>query len=127
MQGEFAAAIDAYHEVVKRRPEFVAYKNLGDALLRLGRVEEAIAAFESALDRQPDDLEAETTWAGTVGMLGNLPAKDRERHAALVANLGNRFREHGANAVAIDCYRHAIDMKPGLITAQHGLGLALQG
>ncbi len=125
--GEFAAAADAYREVVNRRPEFIAYKNLGDALLHAGRVEEAIAAFETALDKKPNDPEAETTWASTVGMLGTLPEKDRERHAALVANLGNKFRECGANAVAIDCYRHAIDMKPGLITAQHGLGLALQG
>ena len=129
---EFAEAVEAYREVVKRRPEFTAYRNLGDALLQLGEVEEAVAAFESALDREAPELDprapkAPNLWAGTVEKLARLPERDRARHAPAIANLGDKFRERGANGLAVSCYRQAISVQPKLITAQLGLALALKG
>ena len=131
-QREFADAVEAYREVVKRRPEFIAYRNLGDALLQLGEVEEAVAMFEIALGQEASELdqkapEPENPWAGTVEKLAKLPAKDRARHAPAIASLGDKFRERGQNALAVDCYRQAIAVQPRLITAQLGLALALQG
>lgn len=131
-QREFAEAVEAYREVVKRHPEFIVYKNLGDALLQLGEVEEAVAVFEIALDQEAPELaqkapEPANLWAGTVEKLAKLPAKDRARHAPAIVNLGDKFRERGENGLAVNCYRQAIAVQPRLITAQLGLGLALQG
>lgn len=123
-QRKFAEAVEAYREVVKRQPEFVVYKKLGDALLRLAQVEEAVAAFEMALKQQsPTD----GGWASTVAKLAKLPEADRARHASSIAHLGDKFKETGAHGFAVDCYRQAIAVQPGLITAQLGLALALQG
>lgn len=123
-QHKFAKAVDAYRKVVERRPEFVAYKKLGDALLGLAQVEEAVAVFEMALEQQsPTD----GGWASTVAKLAKLPQADRARHASSIAHLGDKFKENGAHGLAADCYRQAIAVQPGLITAQLGLALALQG
>ncbi|MCH8182876.1 MAG: GNAT family N-acetyltransferase [Proteobacteria bacterium] len=123
-QRKFADAVEAYREVVKRQPEFIIYRKLGDALVRLARVEEAVAAFELALEQQsPTD----GGWASTVAKLAKLPEADRVRHASSIAHLGDKFKANGDHGLAVDCYRQAIAAQPGLITAQLGLALALQG
>lgn len=124
-------AADAYRKVVARHPDFMSYKSLGDALLELGEVEEAVATFEMALDRTPPPIEPNSPgpanpWASTVEKLARLPVKVRARLAPAIAKLGDKFRERGENGLAADFYRQAMSAQPNLITAQQGLALALQ-
>lgn len=51
-------AITAYLAALRGRPSSLAYNNLGGELLKLGRVKEAIEAFEMALQMNPVDLLA---------------------------------------------------------------------
>ncbi len=51
-------AVAAYMEAVRWRPSSVAYNNLGGELLRLGRVQDGIDAFEMALRMNPADMLA---------------------------------------------------------------------
>lgn len=120
----FTEAAQAYRKAVKLQPGFAAYKKLGDTLLQLSQVVEAFAAFDLALEQK---LPADDDWADTVALLAQLPVADRERHAASIAKLGDKFKEKGAPGLAAECYRLAIAVQPSLITAQLGLALALQG
>jgi hypothetical protein len=84
-----------------------------------------------ALARTPPTIEQNSPgpanlWAGTVEKLARLPVKVRAQLAPAIAKLGDKFRERGENALAADCYRQAMSAQPKLITAQHGLALALQ-
>jgi tetratricopeptide (TPR) repeat protein len=49
-QGDFAGAVKAYQQALALRPSsVVAHRNLGDALLRLGRADEARASYLNAV------------------------------------------------------------------------------
>ena len=54
-QRKFADAVEAYREVVKRQPEFIIYRKLGDALVRLARVEEAVTKMAADEPRAAGD------------------------------------------------------------------------
>ncbi len=129
-QGKSEEAVGAYRKVVESHPDFMSYKSLGDALLELGEVEEAVATFEMALDEtlptiEPNSPGPANPWASTVEKLATLPVKVRAQLAPAIAKLGDKFRERGENGLAADCYRQAMSAQPKLVTAQHGLALAL--
>ena len=125
--GRTKAAVESYREVIKRQPEFSAYKNLGDALLQSGRIEEAFAAFEAALDQHQGRSDADKSWADTIVKFKSPLPRNLARLAISITSLGDKFRAFGANAFAIDCYHRAIELEPNTITARYGLELALQG
>jgi protein O-GlcNAc transferase len=79
----------------------IYYNNLGSALLFLGELDKAAAAFREALQLKPDYAQAYT-------------------------NLGNVQKDRGQVDAAIDCYRKALKFKPDLIEAHNNLGNALQ-
>jgi Flp pilus assembly protein TadD/thiol-disulfide isomerase/thioredoxin len=55
-KGDFAAAADAYHELLKLRPdEAAAHSNLGAVLVKLGRFDEAIEEYRTAERLLPGD------------------------------------------------------------------------
>ncbi len=56
---QFDAAAAAYRDATRLAPDrALPFVGLGGALARLGRTEEAIAAFGAALERAPDDETA---------------------------------------------------------------------
>jgi predicted O-linked N-acetylglucosamine transferase (SPINDLY family) len=77
-----------------------AYNNLGNRLKAAGRLDEAIAAYQSALARRPDGAEIHN-------------------------NLGNARAAQGQFEEAIAAYEAAIALKPGLAEAYNNLGNAL--
>ena len=114
--GRTKAAVESYREVIKRQPEFSAYKNLGDALLQSGRIEEAFAAFEAALDQHQGRSDADKSWADTIVKFKSPLPRNLARLAISITSLGDKFRAFGANAFAIDCYHRAIELEPNTIT-----------
>ena len=69
-RGEFAQAIEAYRQSIGLRPNAaVTHRNLGDALARLGRVDEARAAYTRAAELTEAELKVNPQDARILGML----------------------------------------------------------
>lgn len=101
--GQYAAAAGAYRRVLALDPNMVeAANNLGNSLLKLGRLSEAAAYFERAL-------------ASLAG---------RERAIALT-NLGNLHLQTGRRAAALSCLEEAVHLAPDLADARFNLANAL--
>jgi tetratricopeptide (TPR) repeat protein len=94
-------ACQALTEAVKYLPDGAsAHLQLGNALGRRGRLEEAAAHYTQALALQPDFAEAHN-------------------------NLGDVQLELGRLAAAASCFRRAIELRPGLAIAHQNLGKTL--
>ncbi|MBV8804404.1 MAG: tetratricopeptide repeat protein, partial [Sinobacteraceae bacterium] len=94
-------ACQALTEAVKYLPgDATAHLNLGNALGRAGRLEEAAASYRQALAIQPDFAEAHN-------------------------NLGDVQAETGRLAEAAGSFRRAIELRPGLALAHQNLGKTL--
>ncbi|HEX6979198.1 MAG TPA: tetratricopeptide repeat protein, partial [Alphaproteobacteria bacterium] len=117
------------------RPAFpeAAY-NLGNALGALKRIDEAIAAWQRAIDLKPDYAAAHFNLGNAHRDAGRLDAAETHFRAAVAAN--PRLAAAHANLAhilhatrrfdeAVDAYRRAIALDPGLLTARANLGLVL--
>lgn len=78
----------------------ILHYNLGVALAKQRRLDEAIVQYREALKRNPQYAEA-------------------------YANLGDALFEQGKTAAAVESYREAVRLKPELPAACGGLGVAL--
>jgi Flp pilus assembly protein TadD/uncharacterized membrane protein len=78
-----------------------AQNNLGEALLEVGKVSDAIGHYEQALQIQPDYAEAHN-------------------------NLGNALMKEGKLRDAIGHYEQALRIQPDLADAHYNLGVALE-
>lgn len=108
--------------------------SLGKELKEMGRHEEAVHAYRTALTFQPDD-------AGLLYNLGNVlsdlrkPTEALEMYRKAVAidtlhpgvrnNLGLALEAIGDRAAALESYAHAIQVAPDFGPAHMNLGLAL--
>jgi predicted O-linked N-acetylglucosamine transferase (SPINDLY family) len=92
--------VELIRKAVTIRPQANYYNNLGIALKRLGRLEEAIAAYRAALQCHPDMPEA-------------------------LSNLGNLLCVTGRAAEAIAACLRAVELRPQYAEAHYNLGLAL--
>jgi len=91
-----------WQDTITKNPQCsMAHHNLGDALLRRGKVPEAIDQFEQALRIKPDD--AETHY-----------------------NLGIALEQAGRIEEAIAHYQQASQIRPDFVKAHYNLGMALQ-
>lgn len=96
-------ALAAYRAASRLAPASAdAQAGIGEALLRLGREEEAVAAFREAARLDPAD----------VGRLARLAGAQRQAADALIA-AGRLERADGLLTDAVETYRRAIDLAPG--------------
>ena len=101
-RGDFEAAAQVLREAAARWPERpAAHTNLGNALLQLRHVDEAIACHRRALALQPD-----------------LPPA--------LGNLGLALVDAGRAAEAVAVLDRAVSVQPDNAVARHNLGLARQ-
>jgi len=128
----------------RQRPEL--HVALGRAYKALGRLPEAVDAYERALHLRPDFLDARVSLGIAQRQLGRLDdAIDnyrtvlaREpRHAEALGNLGNALAErvadrHGSHVTgddlreAIEVQRRALDLAPRNAKFMHNLALSLK-
>jgi tetratricopeptide (TPR) repeat protein len=119
---------------------------LGLSLAMLGRRNEALAAFERALQRNPSYIEALLNRAIVLNDLGRveearegfaqasaLGRPDATGFPVVVANrlanshaaLGDEYRAAGALGEAVAQYRRALELRPGFADIRLALGRAL--
>jgi len=99
--GDDAAAEPCYRKAVAAGGDEEVYNNLGVLLKKQGRIDEAMAAYRGALERNPSYADA---WY----------------------NLGNAQRVQGHLDAAADCLRRAVEAQPGHAHALAALGQVLR-
>src|ERR1700730_2509243 len=112
------------------------HNNLGNALGRLGRIDDAVASYRCALLLSPDFAEAHNNLGHALLDLGqpdNAAASYRRavelkpRYAEAHDNLGCALLELGRLDDAAASYRRAIEINPEFAEAHNNLGNALRG
>lgn len=137
-KGQPDAAIAQYRISLKINPDAEVYDNLGNALVKMGNVEEAYSDFQTALRLQSNDPNA---WSG----LGNLYLQEGQTVLAIqnfqkalqiqpafpmaCYDLGNAYIQDHQMDLAIRWWQKAVALQPGFPMAHNNLGNAsmLQG
>jgi predicted O-linked N-acetylglucosamine transferase (SPINDLY family) len=111
----------------------VAHCNLGDALLAQGRIDEAVAACNRAIELQPDLAEAHNNLGNALRSRGSLDEaitaysraiQIRPAYSAAHSNLGNVLRDLGRLDEAIAAIGRAIQLDPENAEAWNNRGIA---
>jgi tetratricopeptide (TPR) repeat protein len=112
----------------------IAQNNLGNALLKVGREEEAIAHFQKALELKPDFAEAHNNLGNFLFQNGNVDEamaryqkalEIRPDYAMARYNLGNALVKKGSMDGAIAQFQLALQINPDYAEAHNNLGYAL--
>jgi tetratricopeptide (TPR) repeat protein len=122
-------------DTVAKRPGNVrALNNLGNALARAGRTDEALIRLRAALQLKPDHAPAHANLGNVLDLLNRLPEAETEMREALRLdpnhnkaryNLGNVLLRLGKNAEAADQLREAVRLEPSDPVIRHNYALAL--
>lgn len=112
---------------------YVAHKNLGNALADQGKAAEAIQHFEQALQIIPD-AQAQYDWGTTLAEQGKLAEAVPHFEQALQLNpnyakahnnFGNVLAAQGRLAEAVPHYKRVLELNPDYAEAHFNLGNAL--
>ena len=111
-----------------------AHRNLGEALTKEGRWEEALAAFRIAVDLAPEEAREHSNVGAALIMLDRMDEAEEPLRHALALNPRSRYalqnlaameamrKRHGE---ALDLYRRLVAVHPRNPSAHHGMGTAL--
>ena len=108
----------------------LAYNNLGNALARAGKLEEAVSAYEQALAVKPDYADAINNLGIVYGRSGDVDGAIAQYKKVLTRapdyyrahyNLANAFSEKGLIEAAITEYEKALSINPGYERARRSL------
>ena len=112
----------------------IAHNNLGNALLKMGSVEEAITHYQKALQINPDYAKAHNNLGIALLQKGSVEEAITHYQKALQINpdyaeacynLGNALLQKGSVDEAITCYQKALQINPDYAKAYSNLGNAL--
>ncbi|WP_374675869.1 sulfotransferase [Ideonella sp.] len=131
MEGRHAEAAGVYGQLLSRHPDWLdGWYNLGQALWRARRFEEAMAAYQRALDggiARPEEVHLNRS----VLLARHLARPDDARHELQQAlrhhpgytpawlNLGNLYEQTGDREQAALAYERTLELSPG-----HALALS---
>ncbi|MGB6310545.1 MAG: tetratricopeptide repeat protein [Steroidobacteraceae bacterium] len=129
-------ALDALQKAALLLPgDAEAHSNLGNALLDLRRLNEAVASYRRALQIAPHFAEAHSNLGNALQGLGQFHEAVACYHRALQIkpqypeahnNLGNALRGLGRHDEAVAQYHLALQIKPQYAEAHSNLGNALR-
>ena len=123
------------HALQVTERNYLAHNNVGAALDKQGRWDEALSEFRQALQVKPDYPEALNNLGAALTRQGHLDEaigqfrealRLRPRYAEARYNLGAALQEQGRLDEAITQYQQALRLKPRYADAHYNLGLALQ-
>ena len=135
-QGDFERAIDQLHLAVKLDfiTEWVPLNKLGNTLLALGDVSQAIDHYRQAIHVNPNYAEAHHNLGIALGAVENLDTAIRHLRLAVAIDsnyieahnsLGLALQSQGYVDEAIDQYRRAVAIQPDDAESHYNLGQAL--
>jgi serine/threonine protein kinase/tetratricopeptide (TPR) repeat protein len=139
-KGQPDAAAAVYREVSAAHPESAeVQKSLGHALIVVGRIDDAIAAFDKAIRLKPDYAEAHYQLAEVYTQI--TPQRDKaiaalrdtircdSKHAPAHNQLGILLSQRGELDEGIELFRELTRIEPELATGHNNLGfwLAIKG
>jgi len=135
----FAQAADEYRAALRIEPAAADWGRLGSVLAELGRNEEAIAAYETALAKIPAEAADRPALYRRLGRVQRNAGRTEAAigswqaalalapgHAGIHFNLGNALKSLGRHAEAEAAYRGALAIEPELLRAQVNLGAVLR-
>ncbi len=121
-----------FREVLSKNPNSAtAHNNLGNALLRKGSTDEAIAHFEKTLESEPNYQFGQYNLGAALVQKGDVAAAIPHLKSALAANpnhsksyysLGTAFAQRGQTDQAIEYYERALKLEPEFSDAHTNLG-----
>lgn len=133
--GNPKAAVQAIQEVIAHKESAIAYFYQGNTFYKQGKIEEAQAAFQKALELDPNYAEANANLGLILKQQGNLQAAiEKTREAIRIQpniaeahfNLGVALQAQGQVKEAIASYQEAIRLNTKLAEAHFNLGVALK-
>jgi protein O-mannosyl-transferase len=126
-----------YRTTIAENPDcWVAYNNLGCALVDRNQVNEAIAQYRKALELKPDFFEPHLNLGNVLVVRGHVDEaiaqykkalEIKPNHANAHNNLGLALANCGQVDEAIAHYQKALNIKPGFAEVHNNLGLVLAG
>jgi tetratricopeptide (TPR) repeat protein len=127
-----AAELEMYQMALDVRPNFGrARNNLGVALRRRGRVEEAIAQYKAALEEDPKFAEARSNLGAAYYSVGRVDEAIREFETATRSGGSNAYYYHHLGVIqyqqghyeqALHQFKKAISRDAGLADSRYYLG-----
>jgi predicted O-linked N-acetylglucosamine transferase (SPINDLY family) len=139
--GELHAAVLSYQQALHLIPIHAdsdrapVHNNLGNSLQRLGRFEEAIAAYSEGLKEQPDHAQLHSNLGGALLSLGQLTAAAEHQARAIALqpdfaeahnNLGVVLIEQNKVDAAVGHLARAVQLKPDYTEGWNNLASALR-
>ena len=128
---DYRSAIHLWEDTATKRPDNArAFGELANTLLRAGRVQESLAAYERALQLMPDYPKSRQNYAGALADVGRLDEAAAQFELAIrqlpnladpVYGLGNVRRAQGRTADALACYETALRLRPDFALAHNNL------
>ena len=133
---DYISDIAIWDDTVAKCPQNPrAHHNLGIALTRIGRLQEAIGQYEQALRIKPDYVEAHYNLGIALARIGRIQeaigtvragAADQARlRQGAQQSRGSPCRKLGRIQEAIAHYEQALRIKPDYAEAHNNLGIAL--
>jgi tetratricopeptide (TPR) repeat protein len=132
---DYRSNLAIWSDTVAKRPGSArAWCYYGNALLHLGKVDEAIPRLESALRIRPTYAQAHINLGNA--LLGKSRLEDAIRHfetgvrlkpdePLAHSNLGTALFQSGRKAEALGHYQQALRLRPNFVDAQINLGIVL--
>jgi len=133
--GQFELSVDLFGAAITANPNAAAYhSNLANALRDLGRLEDAAASLQRALELRPGFADA----LNNLGIIHELRLRPMDAalcyQQAIAANpqlvsahtnLGNALQKLGRTKDALLCYQNALTLQPDFADAHFNLGNVL--
>ncbi|MGA2178884.1 MAG: tetratricopeptide repeat protein [Verrucomicrobiota bacterium] len=122
------------HTLTCTSDNFVGHNNLGNVLLKMGSVDEAIVHYQTTLQIKPDYAEAHNNLGNALLQKGSVDEAITHFQRALQINpdsaeahnnLGNALLQKGSVDEAITHFQKALQIKPDFAEAHNNLGNAL--
>ena len=135
-EGRYAEAADFARAIIERFPQHgFSWKVVGAVFQQMGRIEDALAPMQKAVDQLPNDAEAHHNLGNTLCSLGRLNEAEASfrralqinpKYAKAYCNLGTTLYDlHRLNEAEVS-YRQALQINPKLAVAHYNLANTLQ-
>ena len=133
--GIYRDGVTFFSHVIAHNPTArEAHRNLGEALTREGRWEEALAAFRIAVELAPEEAREHSNVGAALIKLDRMDEAEEPLRHALALNPRSTYALQNLAAMevmrqrhgeALDLYRRLAEVSPRNPSAHHGLGTAL--